>query len=126
MTEAKVFQCPNCGSPLNVQGNDAETKCAYCGTMVIVPEELRPKKAPTPPVSFSTPTPIYTIPQYNDEELSKQISTVGKVATGIAVSTMVAPIVITVAIFCVVGAFVAFILYSVNSTVKTALNAADP
>jgi DNA-directed RNA polymerase subunit RPC12/RpoP len=123
MTETKVFQCPNCGSPLNLQGEAIEIKCAYCGTAVIVPEELRPRKAPTP-VSFSTPK--YTIPQYNDEELSKQISTVGKVATGIAVSTMVAPIVITLVIFCVVGAFVAFILFSVNSTVKTALNAADP
>jgi hypothetical protein len=91
--------------------------------MVIVPEELRPRKTPTP-VSFSTP--MYNIPQYNDDELSKQISTVGKVATGIAVSSMVAPVIITVVIFCVVGAFVAFILFSVNSTVKSALDVANP
>ena len=120
MAETKDFQCPNCGSPLNIQGDAAETKCPYCGSAVIVPEELRQRPAP---VSF--PTPVYNIPQY-DDQLSKQISTVGKVATGIALSTMIAPIIITVLVFCVVGAFVAFILFNVNSTIKSALDVADP
>jgi DNA-directed RNA polymerase subunit RPC12/RpoP len=124
MAGTKDFQCPNCGSPLNIQDDGAaEIKCPYCGSAVIVPQELRqqPVPAPTP-----IPTPVYSIPQYNDEQLSKQISTVGKVATGIAVSTMIAPIVITVVVFCGVGAFVAFILFSVNSTIQSALGFADP
>lgn len=123
MAETRDFQCPNCGSPLDLQGQEMEVKCPYCGSVVIVPEELRPRKAPTP-VSFSTP--VYKFPQYNDDQLSKQISTVGKVATGIAVSTMIAPVVITLVIFCIVGAFVAFILFSVNSTIKSALDVANP
>ena len=121
MVGAKDFQCPNCGSPLNIQDGAAEIKCPYCGSAVIVPQELRQQPAPAP-----IPTPVYSIPQYNDDQLSKQISTVGKVATGIAVSTMIAPIIITVVVFCVVGAFVAFILFNVNSTIKSALDVADP
>ena len=41
MSEVKSFNCPNCGSPLTAQGPSKEIKCAYCGTSVVVPEELR-------------------------------------------------------------------------------------
>ena len=40
MSEAKSFDCPKCGSPLMTNGT-AEIKCPYCGSTVIVPEELR-------------------------------------------------------------------------------------
>jgi DNA-directed RNA polymerase subunit RPC12/RpoP len=123
MAETKDFQCPNCGSPLNLQGEEVEVKCPYCGSVVIVPEELRPHKEPTP-VSFSAS--VYKIPQYNNDQLSEQISTVGKVATGIAISTMVAPIAITGVILCIVGVFVAFILFSVNSAVRSVSDGLDP
>jgi DNA-directed RNA polymerase subunit RPC12/RpoP len=121
MSENKTFQCPNCGSPLTVQGSEKETKCPYCGSTVIVPEELRTKPAPTP-VSFPTPA---TIPQ-NDDPIAKDISTVGKVATGIALSTMIAPIVITVVVLCVVGVFLGFLFWGINSTVQTTSQAANP
>ncbi len=120
MTQAEKFQCPNCGSPLTVQGAEAEIKCPYCGSTVIVPQELRPKAAP---VSF--PTPRYNIPQY-DDQVSKEISTVGKVATGIALSTMIAPVVITLAVFCVVGVFLAFLFWGINSTFQSAAQVVDP
>ena len=40
MTEAKSFECPKCGSALTASGMEKEIKCAYCGSTVIVPEEL--------------------------------------------------------------------------------------
>ena len=41
MSETKSFNCPNCGSPLTAGGIEKEVKCTYCGSSVIVPEELR-------------------------------------------------------------------------------------
>ena len=46
MTDIKTFQCPNCGSSVTTTGAEKEVKCAYCGTTVIVPAELR-NPAPT-------------------------------------------------------------------------------
>ncbi len=41
MSEAKTFKCPSCGSALEPDGDEKEIKCAFCGSTVIVPEELR-------------------------------------------------------------------------------------
>jgi len=41
VSDAKTFKCPGCGSALEPDGDDKEVKCAYCGSTVIVPEELR-------------------------------------------------------------------------------------
>lgn len=41
MSEAKAFQCPKCGSSLVPRGSASEIRCSYCGSTVIVPEELR-------------------------------------------------------------------------------------
>jgi hypothetical protein len=41
MSEAKCFKCPSCGSSLNPNGTKKTVKCGYCGSSVIVPEELR-------------------------------------------------------------------------------------
>ena len=41
MSEAKSFNCPNCGSSLTANGSGKEVKCPYCGSTVIVPQELR-------------------------------------------------------------------------------------
>ena len=41
MTDAKTFKCPSCGSALEPDGDEKEIKCAFCGSTVIVPEELR-------------------------------------------------------------------------------------
>jgi LSD1 subclass zinc finger protein len=40
MSEAKSFNCPNCGSPLMPDGTAKQVKCAFCSSIVIVPEEL--------------------------------------------------------------------------------------
>ena len=41
MLTGKSFNCPNCGSPLNANGNAKTVVCSYCRSNVIVPEELR-------------------------------------------------------------------------------------
>ncbi len=39
---SQVFTCPRCGAPQDYKGGTAATiKCPYCGTTLIVPEELR-------------------------------------------------------------------------------------
>ena len=46
-----TFKCPNCGSPVTTTGPEKEVQCAYCGSTVIVPEELRvapPNPRPQP------------------------------------------------------------------------------
>ena len=41
MSDVKSFNCPNCGSSLTTDGEEKEVKCAFCGSTVIVPQELR-------------------------------------------------------------------------------------
>ena len=127
MNEAKKFQCPNCGSPLTAPGGEAEIKCPYCGSSVIVPAELRRK---TPPAASSFPTPpVYTFPQgfpQVDDQVSQTISTAGKVAAGIAISSMIAPIAITLVVFCVVGVFLAFLFFGINQTFSSVSQLVDP
>ncbi|MBI9043517.1 MAG: hypothetical protein JEZ06_03475 [Anaerolineaceae bacterium] len=39
---SQTFYCPNCGAPLDPpSGNELSTRCPFCSTSVIVPEELR-------------------------------------------------------------------------------------
>jgi hypothetical protein len=49
MTDAKSFNCPNCGSPLTPNGDARDIKCAFCGSTVIVPDELRDPDMPANP-----------------------------------------------------------------------------
>ncbi len=43
-----TFACPSCGASLTAQPHQSEVTCSFCGTSVIVPEELRAELAPTP------------------------------------------------------------------------------
>lgn len=46
----KVFQCPACGASLSYEGGPELTlTCQFCGSNVIVPEELRPPTVPPSP-----------------------------------------------------------------------------
>ncbi len=38
---AQTFVCPSCGASLQSSGGAATMQCAYCGTSVVVPEDLR-------------------------------------------------------------------------------------
>ena len=55
MPQIQVFQCPACGANLSYDGGpETSFPCQFCGTAVIVPEELRARAAP----SASQPRPI--------------------------------------------------------------------
>jgi DNA-binding beta-propeller fold protein YncE len=42
------FKCPSCGAPLSFENVGASVSCHFCGSTVIVPEELRQPGAPAP------------------------------------------------------------------------------
>jgi ribosomal protein L7/L12 len=49
MPQIQVFQCPSCGASLSYEGGPESTvTCQFCGSDVIVPEELRAQAAPLP------------------------------------------------------------------------------
>jgi hypothetical protein len=56
MPEGKLFNCPSCGASLKIEGDAAQIQCAYCGNMVVVPEELRSRRAAVR-IAGSTPQP---------------------------------------------------------------------
>src|SRR5512143_3709436 len=50
MPQIQVFDCPSCGASLSYDGGPETTiTCQFCGTTVVIPEELRAKAAPPPP-----------------------------------------------------------------------------
>ena len=98
MTKLQNSTCPNCGSPLDVKPGDTRIKCAYCGSSILVSEN-----------EDSTPE----VPNFSfqlDDNTYKEIGTVGKVTAGIAISSIVLPIVITVVVLCVTGIILFFAL----------------
>ncbi len=48
MAEERSFECPSCGGRLSTDGTQAQVTCAYCGSVVTVPEALRVKPAAAP------------------------------------------------------------------------------
>jgi LSD1 subclass zinc finger protein len=38
---ARTFECPSCGASLQPPSGAATMNCAYCGTSVVIPEDLR-------------------------------------------------------------------------------------
>src|SRR5512143_2968828 len=51
MPQIQVFDCPSCGASLSYDGGPETTiTCQFCGTTVVIPEEVRAKAAPPPPV----------------------------------------------------------------------------
>jgi hypothetical protein len=53
------FACPTCNAPLTYDGRATTVGCDYCGSVVIVPENLR-TTAPTQPAAASAS--IETVP----------------------------------------------------------------
>ena len=50
---AKSFECPSCGAAQEYHGGpETSVKCPYCGTTVVVPEELRPPRPGRPASEF--------------------------------------------------------------------------
>jgi DNA-directed RNA polymerase subunit RPC12/RpoP len=111
MADTKTFQCPNCGSSVTTTGAEKEVKCAYCGTTVIVPEELRnPTLVPT----FNYGQSIQT-----EDDVIKTIGEVGKVTAGVTVGVTAVSVILPIALTCVILGFVGFVLYSVFNGIKS-------
>ena len=52
---AKTYTCPSCGAGLDYDGDDDPVvRCSYCGSTVIVPDELLPDRPAPAPVQWST------------------------------------------------------------------------
>ena len=81
MPQVQVFQCPSCGANLQYDGgSEISFPCQFCGTTVIVPEELR-SGAPEPgsitagrPGSSKKPGPELT--GSIDEKIKKEVAQV--------------------------------------------------
>ncbi len=114
MDNAKSFQCPNCGSPIATSGADREVKCAYCGSSVIVPQELLDQ---TPP-----PQMHHTPMSAGNDEVLETMSSVGKAAAGITVGVTAASLILPVALTCIILAAVGGILYVIFSNTTSAIN----
>ena len=41
---SQSFSCANCGATLDYDGTQLSVRCAYCGSSIVVPEALRPKR----------------------------------------------------------------------------------
>jgi len=112
-----TFKCPNCGSPVTTTGAEKEAQCAYCGSTVIVPEELREAPQPQPqPMQYNFgPTS-----QPNDQAFQGMVTAdkVAKAAIGFTAASFILPIILT----CVILAAVGGILFYVFSNVNSALN----
>lgn len=124
MPDAKSFQCPNCGSSVQTDGTQKEVKCAYCGTTVIVPEELREQPAPaftSAPIeiNFEGYKPIVS------DDVAKSIGTAAKVTAGVTVVSFILPIILTCVILAFVGGVLFFVFSSVNKSIASAIIPTD-
>ena len=122
MSDAISFQCPNCGSSVHANGSQKETKCEYCGSSVIVPENLRDQ--PTP-ATFSYDS-IYkdfnrNIPTFNSDEVSKSIGNVAKVTAGVSLGVTAISVIVPIIFTCIILGGVGIILFSVFSNVSKAI-----
>ncbi len=95
-----AFQCPNCGSPLTAHGADKEITCSYCGSTVIVPEELRDAPPPPPaPVFEYRPAPSPYPQTATPQRASSSAGCATKLGLGIGLTAAVIGIAIAVAVF---------------------------
>jgi LSD1 subclass zinc finger protein len=107
MEDLQSSTCPNCGSPLDVKPGDTRIKCAYCGSSIVVSEH-EDSTAEFPKFTFKI-----------DPQTAHEISTVGKVTAGIAISSIILPLVISAVVICGVGVTLFFVFRNVNSAVKS-------
>lgn len=113
MADIKSFQCPNCGSPVTTTGKEKEVKCAYCGTTVIVPVELRD--------STPTPAPVFNFGQTieTDDQVLKTIGEVGKVTAGVTVGVTAVSVILPLALTCIILGVVGYIMFTVFNGVRS-------
>ena len=112
-----TFKCPNCGSPVTTTGAEKEVQCAYCGSTVIVPEELRVASQPQPqPMQYNFgPTSQPNTPTFQNMVTADNVA---KATIGFTALSFILPVVLT----CVILAAVGGILFYVFSNMNSALN----
>ncbi|HUI88194.1 MAG TPA: hypothetical protein VLX61_05670 [Anaerolineales bacterium] len=104
----KTFQCPNCGSPITTTGVEKEVTCAYCGSTVIVPKELRDAPPPQPqpmPYDFgstSQPNP----PAFQEMVTADKVA---KATIGFTAASFILPIILTCVILAAVGGILFYV-----------------
>ncbi|HUH98069.1 MAG TPA: hypothetical protein VLZ89_11960 [Anaerolineales bacterium] len=115
MSNIKTFQCPNCGSPVTTTGTEKEVQCAYCGSTVIVPEELRQAPPPQPmEINFGQTS------QPSDQGF-QSMETADKAAgatIGFTAMGFILPVVLTCVILAAVGGILFYVFSNVNSGIK--------
>lgn len=121
MPDIKSFQCPSCGSSVHTDGTQKEVQCEYCGSTVIVPEELREQPAPmftSSPMemNFGGYSPLVS------DDFAKNIGTAAKVTAGVTVGvtaiSVILPIILTCFILGVTGAIMIFVFSGVNKSIS--------
>jgi DNA-directed RNA polymerase subunit RPC12/RpoP len=111
MANTQSFQCPNCGSPVSTTGAEKEVKCDYCGTTVIVPEELRDHSTPID-VSYGQTIQM-------EDEVLKTVGSVAKVTAGVTVGVTAMSVILPIALTCIILGAVGFIIFTVFSGIKS-------
>ena len=54
----KTFQCPTCGTPLEI-GTEPSIKCPSCGNTVLIPPKYRPQQPQPPQFVFQPVMPAF-------------------------------------------------------------------
>ena len=90
MPGIQVFQCPSCGASVPYEGGpEASVTCQFCGSNVIIPEELRSHPEPAPAVT--TPEfPDVAIPTRWTKPAPRPAQWIVKVSTAILVFGFIA------------------------------------
>lgn len=60
MSDLLEMRCPNCGAPFKVEGDSPTAECPFCGTVVMIPPEMR--RAPQPATVPAAPSPEFVAP----------------------------------------------------------------
>ncbi len=80
MVRSKTFQCPTCGTPLEI-GTDPSIKCPSCGNTVLIPSEYRPQQQQPqqPQFVFQPMMPTFEMP--NVDQMVRRSQRMGLIIT---------------------------------------------
>jgi LSD1 subclass zinc finger protein len=117
MADLQVSTCPNCGSPLDVKPGDKKVKCAYCGSIITVNEHEN--STPEFPQFILKIEDRGPHEQATYDQTAQALETAGKVATGVALSSVLVPIIIAVVVMCMVGGILFAVFGNVGSALKS-------
>ena len=63
MPRIQVFECPNCGATASYDGGpETSITCQFCGSTIIIPEEMRSQAMTGEPTTSTTTPKITALP----------------------------------------------------------------